>query len=137
VAKKILIVDDEPDFIKMITVRLEANGHTVVTASDGKEGLSKIVSEAPDAVLLDIIMPKINGLDVLKRARKLNRDLPIFIITAYSDQKRFRLAKKLGVTGFIMKTGDLAKEVENVNNILHMVGKYKKKVRRKWWQKRS
>ena len=139
-AKKILIVDDEADFIKMISVRLIANGYTVVTASDGKEGLAKIASENPDAVLLDILMPKIDGLRVLKIVRKRDKELPIFMITAYSDQKRFRLAKRLGASGFIVKTGDLAKEVENINNVLHMASKYKKTVkttRRKWWQRKS
>jgi len=136
--KKILIVDDEADFIKMISIRLIAHGYTVITAADGKDGLAKIASEKPDAVLLDILMPKIDGLRVLKIVRKRDKDLPIFIITAYSDQKRFRLAKQLNASGFIVKTGDLAKEVENINNVLHMASKYKKTVettRRAWWQK--
>ncbi|MDD3295820.1 MAG: response regulator [Candidatus Omnitrophica bacterium] len=123
--KKILVVDDEREFLEVIKLRLEANNYDVITASDGKEGLLKMRQENPDAVLLDIMMPGINGLKILKTIRKENRDLPIFILTAYSDQKRFDKAKDLKASGFIVKTGDLSKEIENINNVLSMSEKYR------------
>ena len=123
--KTILVVDDEREFLEVIKLRLEANNYDVITASDGKEGLLKMRQENPDAVLLDIMMPGIDGLKVLKNIRKENKDLPIFILTAYSDQKRFDKAKGLKASGFIVKTGDLSKEIENINSVLNMSEKYR------------
>jgi len=123
--KKILVVDDEPDFLKMIKIRLEANDYNVIVASNGKEALEQIKSVIPDAVLLDILMPGIDGLEVLKRIRKTNPNLPVFIITAFSNEERFESAKKLNASGFIVKTGDLQREVENITNVLRLSDKFK------------
>ncbi|MCF7908244.1 MAG: response regulator [Candidatus Omnitrophica bacterium] len=122
--KKILVVDDEPDFLDLISQRLKENNYEVITASDGKEGLEKIKNERLDVVLLDILMPKLNGLDTLKKIRKHDKHLPIFIITAYSDQKLFDKAKDMGASGFIVKTGDLSQEVKNINKVLSVADKY-------------
>ena len=106
--KKILIVDDELDIQKVIAKRVEANGYEALVASGGKEALEKINKENPDAVILDIMMPEIDGIDVLMRIRQTRKNLPIFMITAYSTEERFKLANKLDATGFIDKTGDSA-----------------------------
>jgi len=123
--KKILVVDDEPDFLKMIKIRLEANEYDVVVATNGKEALEQVKDHNPDAVLLDILMPGIDGLEVLKRIRKANAKLPVFIITAFSNEERFELAKKFNASGFIVKTGDLKREVENITNVLRLSDKFK------------
>lgn len=123
--KRILVVDDEPDFLEMITVRLEASGYEVVAASNGKEAVKVLKKEKPDAVLLDILMPDIDGLKVLRWIRSNNKKLPVFMITAFSNEERFRLANKLGASGFIVKTNDLKREVENINNTLQISGRYK------------
>ena len=123
--KRILVVDDEPDFVGMIKLRLEASGYEVLTASDGKEALDILAGTPPDAVLLDILMPGINGLSVLKQVRKKNKDLPVFIITAFSTEDRFAEANKYNASGFIVKTGDLKKEVEHITGILNMADKYR------------
>ena len=122
--KKILVVDDEPDFVGMITMRLEANDYDVVTASTGEEALHKIEQEKPDAVLLDILMPGIDGLETLRRIRKVNDKLPVYIITAFSSEERFRLANKFGASGFIVKTSDLGQEVDNITGALDILDKY-------------
>ena len=125
--KKILVIDDEPDFLTMVKTRLEANDYTVITASDGKEALKKVASEKPDAVLLDILLPGIDGLNVLKIIRRKNKKLPVFIITAFSTEERFKLANKLDASGFIVKTNDLKKEIENINANLRLGERYKGK----------
>jgi len=122
--KKILVVDDEPDFLKVITIRLKANNYRVITATSGKEALKKIKQEKPDAVLLDILMPKLDGLETLKKIRKQNKGLPVYIITAFSTEERLKLARKLNASGFIMKTSSLKKEVENITAALRMADKY-------------
>lgn len=123
--KKILVVDDEPDFLKLIKIRLEASGYDVVTVTDGKTALEKIKTENPSAVLLDILMPELDGLEVLKRIRQENKDLPVFIITAFSNEERFRMANKLNASGFIVKTSDLKDEIEHIDGVLRMSDKYK------------
>jgi len=125
-SKKILLVDDEADFLEMIKIRLQASDYDVVVARSGKEALLKIKSEKPDAVLLDILMPGLDGLATLKKIRRQNKDLPVFIITAFSTEERFKLASKLDASGFIVKDGDLKKEVKNITSAINLSGKYKK-----------
>jgi len=125
--RKILIVDDEPDFLEVMRARLEANDYEVTTASNGDEALKFIKNSKPDAVLLDILMPGIDGLEVLRRIRKMDESLPVYIITAFSTDERFKAANKLGASGFIVKTDDLAKEVENITSALDMSARFHKK----------
>ncbi len=122
---KILVVDDEPEFVELIKMRLEDNGYDVVTAFDGKEGLEKIKSESPDAVLLDILMPGLDGIEALKKIRRSNKDLPVFIVTAFSNEERFEKARKHNVSGFIVKTSDLKQEVQNITNAIRISPLYK------------
>ncbi len=124
--KKILVVDDEIEFLEMIKMRLEANNYNVITAIDGKDALDKVKSEKPDAVLLDVLMPGIDGIDVLRRIRKENANLPIFIITAFSNEERFKLANKFNASGFILKTNDLQGEIQNITSALGIAERYKK-----------
>jgi len=124
--KKILIVDDEIDFLGIMRARLEANDYDVITAQNGKEAIRKVKKEKPDAVLLDVLMPEMDGLDVLKKIRKTNKSLPVFIITAFSNEERFKLANKFSASGFIVKTDDLQAEVNNITAALNLSGKYKR-----------
>ncbi|MGD0336033.1 MAG: response regulator [Candidatus Omnitrophota bacterium] len=125
--KKILVIDDEAGFLEMIKIRLEANNYEVITALNGKEGLEKVKQEKPDVVLLDILMPELDGLRVLRRIRRDNKNLPVFIITAFSNEERFKVANKLQASGFIVKTSDLQQEVDNLNSILDIAPQYKVK----------
>ena len=126
--KRILVVDDEPDFLEVITIRLEANDYEVITACNGNEALEKIKSEKPDAVLLDILMPGIDGLEVLKKIRKTDSKLPVYMLTAFSTDERFRMANKFGASGFIVKTtDDISKEIGNITAALNISGKFQKK----------
>ncbi|MFH1046134.1 MAG: response regulator [Candidatus Omnitrophota bacterium] len=123
--KKVLLVDDELDFLYTVKLRLEANDYEVITATDGKEALRKIKSDKPDAVLLDVMLPKLDGLETLKRIRKMDKTLPVFMMTAFSDESRFRQAKELGASGFILKTSSLAKEIENLTSALKLAEKFR------------
>ena len=129
--KVILVVDDELEFLKMIRMRLEANYYEVVTATSGAEALDKVSKYKLDAVLLDILMPGIDGLEALRRIRKMDESLPVYIITAFSTDERFKAANKLGASGFIVKTDDLAKEVNNITSALDMSARFHKKGKRR------
>ena len=126
--KRILLVDDEPDFVELIKSRLAANEYQVVTAKNGKEALDLLeclTCDKFDAVLLDILMPEIDGLEVLKRIRQQDKELPVFMLTAYSDKGMFEQSNKLGASGYIVKTNDLQQEINNINNILRLAPKYR------------
>ena len=127
--RKILIVDDEPDFLEIMSARLEASDYEVTTAANGEKALNYVKNDKPDAVLLDILMPGIDGLEVLRRIRKMDDSLPVYIITAFTTDKRFKAANKLGASGFIVKTDDLAKEVDNITSALDMSARFHKKVK--------
>jgi DNA-binding response OmpR family regulator len=109
----------------MIRVRLEANNYEVVTAVNGEEAMDKLKHYKIDAVLLDIMLPDINGLDVLKDIRKKDKNLPVFMITAFSSAKRFTVANKLNASGFIAKTEDLQKEIDNITSAIRLADKFK------------
>lgn len=126
-SRKILIVDDEPDFLAVMSARLEANDYEVTTAANGEEALNYVKNSKPDAVLLDILMPGIDGLEVLRKIRKMDDSLPVYIITAFSTDERFKAANKLGASGFIVKTDDLAREVDNITSALDMSARFHKK----------
>ena len=123
--KKVLVVDDEPDFLKIIRKRLETNNFQVITAGSGKEALDKIKKDKPDAVFLDILMPELDGLETLRKIRRKSKDLPVFMITAFSNEERFKLAKHLKASGFVVKTSDLKREVESITGALRISARYK------------
>ena len=123
--KRILLVDDEPDFVELIKYRLEVNDYQVETAGNGKAALDMLGKGRFDAVLLDILMPELDGLEVLKTIRKTDKELPVFMLTAYSDKAKFKLANESGAAGYIVKTSDLQKQIENITAILRLSGKYK------------
>ena len=82
--KKILVVDDERHIVRLVQVNLERVGHRVVPAFDGKEALKKVETEKPDLIVLDVMMPHMDGFEVLKRlkADEQTRDIPVVMLTA-------------------------------------------------------
>jgi len=123
--KKVLIVDDEPDFLKLMRIRLEANNYEVITASEGKEALAKIKLERPAMVLLDLVMPGLDGLKILENIRKFDKKLPVFIITAFSSKERFKITNGFGASGILLKTSNLNEEVANMSAVLNLGKRYK------------
>lgn len=86
---KILVCDDERHIVRLIQVNLERHGYTVVTAFDGKEGLEKVKSEKPDLLVLDVMMPYMDGFEVLKSLRRdpATESLPVIMLTAKAQDK--------------------------------------------------
>jgi two-component system alkaline phosphatase synthesis response regulator PhoP/two-component system response regulator VicR len=82
--KKILVVDDERHIVRLVQVNLERAGYQVVAAFDGKEALKKVSSEKPDLVVLDVMMPYMDGFQVLKqmKADAASKDIPVIMLTA-------------------------------------------------------
>ncbi len=103
--KKILFVEDEPEQVMVISMRLEANGYIVISAQDGEEGLKKVFSEKPDLVLLDLVMPKMHGYEVARKI-KLNdetKNLPIIVLTASGEMGHEEKCKQIGINEVLDK----------------------------------
>ena len=105
---RILVVDDEPSAIELLTEFLTAKNHTVISASNGEEALRKVKEERPHLIFLDYLMPKTNGLDVLKKIREIDKEVGVIMVTAIHEEEIGRQALKLGAFDFITKPIDLA-----------------------------
>ena len=117
-AKKILVVDDEADFLRTVRLRLEAHQYHVVTASDGEEGLQKVESERPDLIVLDIRMPKMDGLTFVKQLKKnqAGRPIPVMILTAYGEMED--LFRVEGVSDYLLKPFKAEELIERIEKHL-------------------
>lgn len=104
-AKKILVVDDEIRVVTVIQKRLESAGYDVITAMDGNEALIKARAENPDLILLDLILPKLNGYQVcaiLKRD-KIFKQVPILMLTARSQERDVDEGMRVGADAYMIK----------------------------------
>lgn len=119
---KILVVDDEEDIVQVVTITLEARGHDVIPAYNGKECLAKVKKTEPDLIVLDVMMPKMNGMQVVDQLRNSTEydHIPIIMLTAatqYARKPDEYWQKKVGVEGYITKPFepvDLLKRVDEV-----------------------
>ncbi len=98
----VLVVDDDAVIVKMLTITLETSGYEVVTASNGEEALQAVLEEEPDLILLDIMMPVMDGLEMLEELRKTSQ-IPVIIISAFGDQDKVERARELGIECFLNK----------------------------------
>jgi len=124
--KKILLIDDEADFRDLAKARLEANGYEVIALSSGKDAIEHIRKDKPDGVLLDIMMPGVDGLTILKEIRVIEPGLPVFIITAFSNTERREIARKFNASEFILKTNDLQSEIDRMTAMIDIASKQRK-----------
>ena len=106
-SKKILVIDDEAEVCNLLETFLKKQGYESISTTSASEGLEKLRSERPDAVLLDIRMPDMDGIEVMRRIRTINKDIPIIMATAVVDKKVAQDASDLGATDYIIKPFDL------------------------------
>lgn len=102
---KILLVDNEAEFLEAITYWLETKEHHVSVCYSGPEAIEIIKKNPPDIVFLDIHMPDMDGMEVLRQIRGFNKTLPVIMVTGYPKEEKMDEAIKLGVSGFFPKTG--------------------------------
>jgi DNA-binding response OmpR family regulator len=109
--KTVLLVDDEPDFVDMIQMRLEANEYRVVVAYDGESGVKKAAAEQPDVILLDVMMPGMDGFKTLRELRhaETTRDIPVIMLTAKGETKSIFKAQEAGAADYLIKPVDSEK----------------------------
>ncbi|MCM8775120.1 MAG: response regulator [Candidatus Omnitrophica bacterium] len=117
-AKKILVVDDEINILTMVEARLRGNGYDVITAMDGQEGLAKARSENPDLIILDIMLPKIDGYKVCRMLKfdEQYKHIPIILFSARTQDSDLEIGEQQGADAYITKPFEqevlLAKIVE-------------------------
>ncbi|KXK14230.1 MAG: response regulator [Fimbriimonadaceae bacterium] len=116
---KILVCDDERNIVRLIQVNLERHGYQVVTAFDGKEGLEKIKSEKPNMVVLDVMMPYMDGFEVLKAIRRdpETENLPVIMLTAKAQDKDVFEGYHFGADMYLTKPFNPAELIAFVKRI--------------------
>lgn len=126
---KILLVDDDPLMVRMYQKKLTSDGYSVTTAGDGEEALKKLSEEVPDLMLLDIMMPKMNGLEVLKKMKADNKtkSVPVIMLTNIggSDDDAER-GLELGAVAYLTKAGTRPADV--VAKIKEVMGGYVREI---------
>ena len=124
--KKIMAVDDERHIVRLIQVNLERAGYQVVTAFDGPEALKKADSETPDLIVLDVMMPKMDGFEVLKRlqANPETREIPVIMLTAKAQDADVFRGWSSGVSAYLTKPFNPLELVTFVRRILSGYDQY-------------
>jgi CheY-like chemotaxis protein len=121
-AKKILLVEDDPMVIRMYQRKLEFEGFKVTLAFNGEEGLEALKKETPNIILLDVMMPKMNGIETLKaiRSDEKYKALPIIILTNLGDRPEdVQKCKDLGATDYMVKANLQLKDlVEKLKGLI-------------------
>jgi len=115
-AKKILVVDDEPNIRRVVKLVLESGGFDVDTAQDSQECMSKLKEKDPDLVLLDILMPKVPGTSVLQSIMKTRPGTKVIMLSVIQSDFHKQLCKEMGAIGYITKpfnNDDLVQAVKN------------------------
>ena len=121
---KILAVDDEQRMVRFIQLNLEQDGFEVVTAYNGKEALEQVRTQLPDLILLDIMMPDINGFEVLKKIREVN-NVPVIMLTAKGEEDDRIQGLELGADDYITKPFSPRELVSRIRAVLRRTKSFK------------
>ncbi len=118
---RVLVVDDDKTLLDMYKERLEASGYDVITAPNGEVALSKAVESLPHVMLLDVMMPKVNGFDVLNiiKSTPETKNIPVIILTSLSQENHKQKGIADGASDYIVKSEVMPKEVvEKIENVI-------------------
>ena len=113
--KTILIIEDEEMLSSMYKVKFDNEGYQVLTATDGVSGLDLAAKDKPDLILLDIIMPKLDGFAVLKKLKTdpATKTIPVVLLTNLGQDEDLKRGKELGAAGYLIKANNTPSEVIN------------------------
>ena len=114
---KILIVDDEPPIVKMVAHNLKQANYQVITAYDGQEGLAKARQEAPDLIILDLMLPRLDGLELCRILRR-EQQMPIIMLTARDTEVDRVVGLELGADDYVVKPFSVRELVARVKSVL-------------------
>jgi two-component system, sensor histidine kinase and response regulator len=128
--KRILVIDDLPENVFMLQDRLENEGYEVVTAYDGKTGIAKAISDMPDLILLDVMMPEMTGIEACKILKQdpATADIPIIIVTAKSGADDAKEGLEAGAFDYIKKPFEKIEMLARINSALKLAEAHKQVV---------
>ena len=112
--ERVLIVDDEIDFTEILSQRMEARGMAVDTAAGGREALEKARASSYDAIILDLAMPEMGGMETLEHLLNENPDLQVIVLTGYGTIEKGVEAIKLGAMQFLKKPAELPELIDQI-----------------------
>ncbi len=115
---KILIVEDEPNMVAGLRDNFEYEGYQVITAGDGVEGLRRALKDSPDLVVLDVMMPRMSGLDVCKQLRAKRPSLPVIMVTARGQEVDKVVGLELGADDYVTKPFSIRELLARVKAVL-------------------
>lgn len=118
--KRILIIEDEEQMVEMLKIRLEANNYEVISTHDGKQGLEMAQKQNPDLIILDLMIPKMDGFKVcglLKKDARYAR-IPIVMFTARAQESDKRMGKEVGADAYITKPFEPKALLEKIEELL-------------------
>jgi DNA-binding response OmpR family regulator len=122
--KKILVVDDEPDLVETVRFSLELEGYQVLAAYNGEDGLNQARKDSPDLILLDLMLPKLDGYKVCRLLKfdERHKHIPILMLTAKAQEKDKILGKETGADDYMTKPFDIDQLMEKVKFYLNKKG---------------
>lgn len=120
---KVLLVDDEPDFLDVMYEAVQSWGFEVISAVSGKKALEVIKAERPDIVVLDYMMPGMNGIETLKKLRKSEAALPVILFTAHPNEDNMGSALGLRVSAFVPKLSEYTDTQSALKTALKLIEK--------------
>lgn len=115
---KILIVEDEPNMVAGLRDNFEFEGHEVISAPDGLSGLNRALHESPDLIILDVMMPRMSGLDVCKQLKAKRSSIPIIMLTARGQEIDKVVGLELGADDYVTKPFSIRELLARVNAVL-------------------
>ena len=122
--QRILLVDDEPSIVKMVGKRLEVEGFEVVIAMDGEEGLNKARTEHPDLIVLDLMLPKLNGYEIctlLKQDPRYQK-IPVVLFTAKAQEKDEKIGMECGANAYVRKPFRAQELLDTIRSLIAAPG---------------
>jgi len=114
--EKVLLIDDEQDFLDALSERMRARDMEVTTSTSATDALKKAEKESYDAIVLDLMMPEMDGLEALQEIKKNNPELQVILLTGHATVEKGIEAMKLGATDFLEKPADLKTLTEKIKN---------------------
>lgn len=127
---RILLVDDEPDFLELMEARIRSWGYSTIKTDNGKEAIDIIKNDNIDIVILDYMMPEMDGVTVLKKIRAISKTMPVIMFTAYPDGHAISGAIKFDVSAFVPKLSAYSDSQTALKTAIKMAEKRIEKGRR-------
>jgi len=111
--KKILVVEDDEDFLSILKIKFAGEGLSIITAINGDEGISMAESEKPDLIISDVLMPKMDGIEMIKKIRVFDKNVIVIFLTNIKDEDYIKSMKELGETDYLIKADLRINEIVN------------------------